>query len=456
MKLFCRIAAPLVLLSLLAGCASTARFPDNPPISQAGRLQTPDPGNGSHNQVLLSLTFSGGGSRAAAFAYGVLRELQQTPLEASSQRRLSDEIDMISAVSGGSVTAAYYGLFGDSLFQRFLPDFLEQDVEAEFKSRLLGNLGRLSSPSYGRGDLLAEYLDEKLFQGAPLSRLIDGIGPFVEINATDLFKGGRFGFTPEQFAVICSDPSGFKAARAVAASSAVPLIFAPITLINHSGRCDYQPPAWLSQGLREKGVNNRRYRMAQQLAAYLDRERHPYLHLLDGGLSDNLGLRTVMDRIIQEGGIWPTLQRFRQQSAKQIVLIMVNAAASTPSKWEQSAEIPPNSAIIDAATSAPLNNYNFETLEYLREHRDAWAAEVAAGQCSGRPDCQPPRLYFIEVNLEDEPDPALRNTLTAVPTGFTLQPGVAQQLIDSGARVLGDNPEYQALLQSLLRDNASE
>jgi NTE family protein len=62
---------------------------------------------------LLILAFSGGGTRAAAFAYGVLEELAATPVVLGGRpRRLLDEVDLISAVSGGSFTAAYYGLYG--------------------------------------------------------------------------------------------------------------------------------------------------------------------------------------------------------------------------------------------------------------------------------------------------------------------------------------------------------
>ena len=58
------------------------------------------------------------------------------------RRRLLDEVDFISAVSGGSVKAAYYAyyaydaLYGDQLFADFTQRFLHRDVEAEFTRRL--------------------------------------------------------------------------------------------------------------------------------------------------------------------------------------------------------------------------------------------------------------------------------------------------------------------------------
>ncbi|WP_172838810.1 patatin-like phospholipase family protein [Solemya velesiana gill symbiont] len=87
--------------------------------------------------MILVLSFSGGGSRASALAYGVLEELSETPLSQDQGRKMTDEIDMITSVSGGSITAAYYGLFGDRLFEDFREWFLERDAESEIKAALL-------------------------------------------------------------------------------------------------------------------------------------------------------------------------------------------------------------------------------------------------------------------------------------------------------------------------------
>ena len=99
---------------------------------------------------------------------------------------------MISSVSGGSITAAYYGLYGDRLFRDFRNRFLERDVNSELANAMLtpGTLSRLSSKTFGSGDVLDEYFREQLFGTAALRELVDANGPFVQINATDLFKGG--------------------------------------------------------------------------------------------------------------------------------------------------------------------------------------------------------------------------------------------------------------------------
>jgi NTE family protein len=441
---------------LLTGCASLERYPDNPPLvhfdSQSSLTGMHEQGNGN---TLLIVTFSGGGTRAAALAYGVLEGLKNTRLAGGDEpETMLDEIDMISAVSGGSITAAYFGLFGKRIFTDFRGAFLERNVTAELTGTLLTptTLSRISSDTFGSGDVLDEYFNKSLFGTAPVRKLVDGEGPFVQINATDLFKGGQFGFTPEQFALICSDIDQFQVSRAVAASSAVPMVFAPLTLTNHAGSCDYTPPAWLTH---ETGSNSRRYRIAGTMKSYLDRSAHPYIHLVDGGLADNLGLRAVMDYIVIEGGLWETLQRFGLEDVDQIALLSVNATALLPSQWEQSDKTPPTAVILDAATTTPLANYNFETLEYLRNNLAGWRREIKQRRCERKLKCSAPDLYLIELRIDDIPDPLLRQRLVSVPTDFSLPLDVVNDLIEAGQMLLNSNSEYQRLLQGIGAESAA-
>ena len=88
---------------------------------------------GNSENLLLYLTFSGGGTRAAALSYGVLEVLKKTGITIDGERRnLLDEIDAISAVSGGSFTAGYYGLFRDRIFEDFESKFLKKIFREPF------------------------------------------------------------------------------------------------------------------------------------------------------------------------------------------------------------------------------------------------------------------------------------------------------------------------------------
>jgi NTE family protein len=202
------------------------------PLSDAevARERPPTPEN--LNDTLFVLSFSGGGTRAAALAYGVLETLAAVRVPEPSPHRLLDEIDLLTSVSGGSFTAAYYGLAGDRIFTEFEPRFLRARIGRALFLRLLSPLNwiRLASGSFDRSDLAAEVYDDYLFDGATFADINARPGPLIAIQATDLLEGNRFGFSQHNFGLICSDVMQFPLARAVAASAAFPLVFSPIVL----------------------------------------------------------------------------------------------------------------------------------------------------------------------------------------------------------------------------------
>ena len=174
----------LTSLLLLGGCATR---PINPPITQA------DPSTGYRFETrqardrnpenLVILAFSGGGTRAAAFSYGVLEFLRRTEVVGprGNKVRLLDAVDVITGVSGGSFTALAYGLYGDKLFDDYEQRFLKRDVQGEIVARTLSpsNWGKLGSTGWGRSELAAELYDEILFNGATFGDLDRGQGPLI-------------------------------------------------------------------------------------------------------------------------------------------------------------------------------------------------------------------------------------------------------------------------------------
>src|SRR5262245_53259290 len=108
---------------VLVGCA--ARHPVNAPIAMPGpamdsRLERVKADPDNPGDVLIILSLSGGGTRAAALAYGTMEALRDVKLRIGGRsRRLLDEVDVINAVSGGSIVAAYYAVHRDGLFRDF-------------------------------------------------------------------------------------------------------------------------------------------------------------------------------------------------------------------------------------------------------------------------------------------------------------------------------------------------
>ena len=250
----------------------------------------------SSDSLFIVVSFSGGGARASALSYGVLRELARTPVVWEGYRkRLVDEINIINALSGGSFTATYYALYHDRIFHDFEDRFLRKDWESELRSRIFrhpSNWFRLLSPYFGRAHIFAELLDEALFNGATFNDLLSSDQrPIIFLHASDMATVSRFEFNQRQFDLICSDLSKLPLSVATASSAALPLLLSPISLKNYAGQCGYEPPLYLTAEKRTSGGRRRQ----NELRSYLDAEKRPYIHLLDGGLADNIGMRSVLE-----------------------------------------------------------------------------------------------------------------------------------------------------------------
>ena len=106
-----RAAAACAVALVLGACASGAHYPVNPPLAkydpQAGyRIEkiAGDPGN-SHS-LLAIMMISGGGTRAAALAYGAFEALRDSPLVvAGKPTDLLSEVDTssIKRVEGAAI-----------------------------------------------------------------------------------------------------------------------------------------------------------------------------------------------------------------------------------------------------------------------------------------------------------------------------------------------------------------
>ncbi len=173
-RLAARLASPACSL-LLAACASFT--PGNPPLAKyapdAGyRFERLERGDNS-DELFVIVTFSGGGTRAAALAYGVLEALRDTTIEWRGRRMaLLDEVDVISSISGGSFPAAYYALRGRQIFDEFPDRFLYRPVQNDLIKRALSPSSwlKLAASDFGRSDLAAEFYHREVFAGRHLRR----------------------------------------------------------------------------------------------------------------------------------------------------------------------------------------------------------------------------------------------------------------------------------------------
>jgi NTE family protein len=403
------------------------------------------------DELLLVLAFSGGGMRAAALAYGVMEQLAQTEITLGGRKRsLLDEVDAISAVSGGSFTAAYYGLFGRRIFEDFETRFLKKNIQKDLllEGIDLGNWFRLFSSKFGRSDLAAEYYDKNIFEGKTFGDILVQRGPLILINATDLALGSHFTFTQDMFDLLCSDLTSFPVSRAVAASSAVPGLLTPITLYNYAGTCNYELPGWMKKALED--------------TSYLDSRKRPYIHLVDGGFSDNLGLRGAIDRLNPMGDFWPSLQYMGWEKTRKVVFILVNAEIGTDSGSDQMERTLTSGQVLKSITNFPITRFNFETIELFRENARRWVEEIRSQRSGGEKAESPAEgteqkpdligdieLYFVEVDFDALTEKGERSYFKNLPTSFHLSFEAVDRLRAIARRILIHSPEFQKLLREL-------
>ncbi len=462
-----RVGLSGFMLLLLAGCAAR---PINPPIAESSATKGyqvlarlhyfKDPDN------LVVLAFSGGGMRAAAFSYGVLETLRRTEITGPKGKvRLLDEVNVITGVSGGSFTALAYGLYGEKLFDQYEKRFLKRNVQDELISRFLNpaNWLALQSPEWGRSELAARLYDEILFDGATFANLDRGNGPLIAISATDLSTGTRLVFDQFFFDVICSDLDSVPLSRAAAASSAVPVILSPVTINNYGGTCNYRLPALA--GLFTDSATTprpaaRTSRRLKELASYDDSVHRPYLHLVDGGLSDNLAVRGVLDIIEAFEALHLAGQPTPLDHVHRIVLLVVNSFSSPKTTWDESVGSPGSVKVLLKATGVPIEKYSFEAMEILKDTVARWQMlrrvrdspafsadkDPALKEVENAPDID---LYAIDVSFQALSDRAEFDYLNDLPTSFKLPDADVDRLRAAAGTIILGSPDFQRLLRDV-------
>ncbi len=451
------VAAILIgLLSLTPGC-EYVRPTMNAPLAKWDpaygyrSANLPPSATGSSDSLFVVASFSGGGARASALSYGVLRELARTPIMwESREKRLLDELNIINTLSGGSFTAAYYALYGDRIFHDFEYRFLRKDWGSELKSRVFwspSNWLRLWSPYFGRAHIFSELLDEALFEGHTYGDLLArGRRPMIFIHASDMVTLSRFEFVQSQFDLICSDLNQLPLSVATASSSALPLILSPIAMKNYAGQCGFQPPP----RLREERKTSWGRQRANELRSYLDAEKRPYVHLLDGGLSDNLGMRAVLENTALVGNLESTFKQLGAKRIRKLVYLMVSAETTPDVNEYQLNEIPGLSNVSRALVDIPINRYSTDTVQLMSQAVGQWRVQLRQRQDLENsvftPDAD---IYFINASLTEIEDPGEQDRLMSIPTNLQLTDDQLDRLLLAASRLVRNDKDFQRLMRDI-------
>ncbi len=214
-------------------------------------------------------------------------------------------------------------------------------------------------------------------------------------SGTDISTGSRLAFYQQDFDLLCSDLTKVRLSRAAATSSAVPVVLSAVTFDNYGGTCGYEYPDWVRDVAKTEGRVRpsaralQRYREMRDFQNSTDR---PYIHLVDGGVADNIGMRGVLETFEAFGASTAFREEVGFGAIRRIVLIVVNARSAPRTDWDRSESPPGTVAQLLQASGVPIDRYSFETVELMKDRQEiyGWRREllIARARMAGATEAQ--------------------------------------------------------------------
>jgi predicted acylesterase/phospholipase RssA len=374
-----RLALALSVATAGAGAARAAEPTTETPALEAGPAASgaaidtaTSPGEDGVHTVLC---FSGGGTRAAAFALGVARALAE--LDAAGGPLLT-RVDRVVGVSGGSLTAAQVALdSAPAALDAFERRVLREDLERAMVRSAASQGWDLVARELTRGDVAAGCFGDRL-PGGSFAAL--PARPELWVQTTDFATGRPRVLSRDGLAAAGHDPAAVPVVRALAASAAFPGIFPPVRL---------EAP-----GADGAGVGS---------AAWLG----------DGGIVDNLGLEPTLDA--WEAGPPP--------GARALLLVVVNARCGLPPLDEAGL----GSSVRTGLHVLELQQRRLDDL-HLARARDRLRLLELEARLAGRP-------LVTRLVVLDFAGSTRREALDAIPTRFALDDAEVNFLVEEGRAV---------------------
>jgi NTE family protein len=459
-----RIAPAAALAVSLAGCGSLGvSDPVNQPINgsaeNAFAATRTDPTAG--DDVMVGLAFSGGGTRAAAFGFGALQEIEQTAIRSrSGSHSLLDSVGFVSGVSGGAVLTGYYGLKKRAALADFRERFLIRNAEEGLQTDVNPVSLVKAFTGGGANDVrtFANWLDTNLYDHATFADFRKTPGPRVWINASDIYNRTPFIYGEATFIALCSNLAAYPIADAVAASAAVPIVFTPQVIKTYPKQCTDKPPPWLERAHRDANAPPMLKAFADALYSYQN-GRTKYIKLLDGGLVDNFGLSGFTISRLSAKSAHEPLSPEQAVRLRRLIVILVDAGRAPSGDWVQTVDGPTGTELVMAAADTAVQASVRASYTAFARIMAEWQRQIVHWRCGlsaaqrkryGAPanwSCRDIKLAVTRIAF-DQLDPARAKLLNAVDTRFKLPVAEVDALIAAGHDALRLNPAYRDLLKA--------
>ena len=181
------------------------------------------------------------------------------------------------------------------------------------------------------------------------------------------------------------------------------------------------------------------------LRTYQDKQQRQYVHFVDGGITDNLGLRSMHNLFEIAGGADNAYRVFRRKVPQRMVVISIDASTHSRPEMDTSDKSPGIGDTIGAVSNAQLSRYNVATRELISERLPVWARQLSTAEHTVE-------SYLVWLRLKEAArDSADSDFLNAIPTSFSLTGEQVDRLIAAGRQLLRDNSEFHRLQADIAR-----
>ena len=195
------------------------------------------------------------------------------------------------------------------------------------------------------------------------------------------------------------------------------------------------------------------------MLAYQNGKDRPYIHLVDGGLSGNLGVNGIVE-ILQELEASP---RFRAdvgiEKLHRVAIVIVNSVTAPDFGYSKREAAPSAFELLLQAVSVPIDRYSYESVDALEDIVTTWRLrrklEVDTTRLKGLPvpadAITPLDFSVINVSFDELSDPVERQYLLNLPTTLSLPPEAIDRLRAAAAKILRESAAYRKLTDAVSR-----
>ena len=198
----------------------------------------------------------------------------------------------------------------------------------------------------------------------------------------------------------------------------------------------------------------------KELRYYEDGKQRPYLHLVDGGVADNLAMREILAILEELEALHLEGLPTPLDHARRLAVFVVNSLSTPPLDWDQRRSTPDTVDVLLQATGVPIDHYSYEAVELLRDTAARWQllrtirdsgaivdnSDPALAEVTRVPNLE---IYVINVSFAELKDSTERAYLNEQPTSFVLPPEAVDRLRAAAGTIVLESPDFQRYLKDL-------